>query len=86
MKVGEIINDFVKYDYHFAHYVKSFTPTFALENTELEKYFKGEILTVKSPSGYLLLQYNGVNVDITKSDAKVIKNHLPKRIRTNINY
>lgn len=73
VKVGEIINDFVKYDYHFAHYVSSFTPTFALENTELEKYFKGEILSVKSPSGYLLCNIKASMLTSLKVMPKLLK-------------
>lgn len=81
VKIGEKIGDFIRYDYHYSHFVDTFIPTFSLNFTELEKYFKGETLTLNCPKGYLLLQYDGINVDITKSDIKTIKNHLPKSLR-----
>lgn len=81
VKIGEKIDDFIRFDYHYAHYVGTFTPTFSLNFTELEKYFKGETLSLNCPKGYVLLQYDGVNIDITKSDIKTIKNHLPKSLR-----
>ena len=85
VKIGEVGRDFIKFDYHFSHFVKTFTTTFNLETTELEKYFMGEILPQKDVEGYALLQYENINVDITKGDNKSIKNHLPKYIRATIN-
>lgn len=84
VKIGEIGDDFIRFDYHFAHFLKTFTPTFSLNFTELTKYFTGETLPIQINKGLVLLQYEGINVDITKSDAKMIKNHLPKYIRANI--
>lgn len=84
VKIGEIGKDFIKFDYHFAHYVDAFTTTFELNNTELEKYFAGETINQKVNKGYVLLRYENINVDITKSDGNIIKNHLPKVLRKHV--
>ena len=81
VKIGEQIKDFIKFDYHFSHYIEELTPTISLNSTELSKYFMGETLSKDCPDGYVLLQYEGINVDIAKSNAKIIKNHLPKALR-----
>ena len=84
VKIGELGKDFIKFDYHFAHYVDTFTTSFELNNTELEKYLSGQTVDKVAPKGYLLLKYENINVDITRSDAKIIKNHLPKGLRRHI--
>ena len=33
------------------------------------------------PKGYVLIKYQGINVDIAKSDGRIIKNRLPKGLR-----
>ncbi|MCR5505530.1 MAG: NOL1/NOP2/sun family putative RNA methylase [Bacilli bacterium] len=81
VKIGELGRDFLKYDYHFSHFIKDFTPTFLLQNTELVKYFSGEAINIKASKGYVLLTYEKIPVDITKSDGNIIKNHLPKVLR-----
>ena len=48
---------------------------------ELLKYYQGETLNSDVPKGEVLLKYQGINVDIAKSDGRIIKNHLPKGLR-----
>ena len=81
VKVGEIIKDDIRYDYHYAHFINDFSPTYELNDTELAKYYMGESINANIAKGYVLLKYQGVNVDITKSDGRIIKNHLPKGLR-----
>ena len=86
VKIGEIINDFIKYDYHFSHYVEGLTPTISLNNTELDKFFMGYEIEKESAPGYVLIIYDSINVTITKSNGRVLKNSLPKGLRKAIIY
>ena len=38
-------------------------------------------LNINYPKGYVLIKYQGINVDIAKSDGRIIKNRLPKGLR-----
>ncbi len=84
VKIGELIHNDIKYDYHYSHFVDTFSPAFSLNFTELEQYFTGNIIRTSCPKGNVLLQYENINVDITKCDISVIKNHLPKSLRGKI--
>ncbi len=81
VKVGEIIKNSIKYDYHYAHYCHNFSQIYELSENELKVYFSGNVIYKNIPQGYTLLTYQGINVDIAKSDTKVIKNYLPKALR-----
>lgn len=84
VKIGEMIkgtND-IKYNYHYAHYVYNFKNVYEINIDELKKYLSGNIITNHGEKGYYLLAYNGINVDISKGDGRVFKNHLPKHYRT----
>ena len=81
VKVGQIDKNDVRYDYHYAHFVKDFKNTLSITLEELKKYYMGESLNKKVSKGYVLLQYEGINVDIAKSDGRVVKNRLPKGLR-----
>ena len=48
---------------------------------ELLKYYQGETINESISKGYVLLKYQGINVDIAKSDGRIIKNRLPKGLR-----
>ena len=80
VKIGEIIKSEIRYDYHYAHYVEEF-PKIAINNDEIELYLKGNTLNSPLQKGTYLLTYKGINVDITKADGRIIKNHLPKVYR-----
>ena len=81
VKVGELIKDNIKCDHHYAHFVKDFANVKEITLDELIKYYQGESLNIQTPKGDILLKYQGVNVDIAKSDGRIIKNHLPKGLR-----
>ena len=81
VKVGQIDKNDVRYDYHYAHFVKDFKNTLSITLEELKKYYMGESLNKNVSKGYVLLQYEGINVDIAKSDGRVVKNRLPKGLR-----
>ena len=83
VKVGEVIKDEIKYDYHYSHYVKDMRK-YELNLDQLKLYFKGEVIPASIDKGYYLLTYDGVNVDIAKNDGRVFKNHYPKYLRKSI--
>ena len=81
VKVGEIDKNDIRFDYHYAHFVNGFKPTFELTENDILKYYQGESINRATEKGYLLLQYQGINVDIAKCDGRIIKNRLPKGLR-----
>ena len=81
VKLGEILKDDIKYDIHYARSIKSFSQELELSFEDTIKYIKGESLDITYPKGYVLLKYLGVNIDIAKSDGRIIKNRYPKYIR-----
>ena len=81
VKIGEIIKDEIKFDYHYAHFAKGFTREYELSDSELDIYLSGNVVNAPLEKGYYLLKYQGINVDIAKSDSRVIKNHFPKGLR-----
>ena len=81
VKIGENIKGDIKYDYHYAHYIDSFDKTYSLQSNELQKYFNGETINVALQKGIYLLTFDGKNVDLAKSDGRILKNHFPKGLR-----
>lgn len=84
VKLGEISKDIIKYDHHYASYIKSFENEIDINPQDMVKYFNGESLNIKCKKGFVLLKYNGINVDIAKSDGNIIKNRLPKYLRKKV--
>lgn len=85
VKIGQIYPQEIRFDYHFSRFINDFTTYLEINFTELEKFYKGEILPLKADKGYLMLKYDGINIAITKSDGNIIKNSLPKGLRKVIN-
>ena len=81
VKVGELIKDEIKFDHHYAHFVDNFSKTKDISFEDLIKYYQGETLNYQTDKGYVLLRYQNINVDIAKSDGRIIKNRLPKGLR-----
>ena len=81
VKVGELIKQDIKYDHHYAHFIDSFKQEKEISFEELLRYYQGESLNIVFPKGDVLLKYQGMSVDIAKSDGRIIKNHLPKGLR-----
>ena len=84
VKIGEDIKGDIRYDYHYAHYIDSFEKTYSLRSNELQKYLSGETINASIEKGIYLLTYMGKNVDLTKSDGRIFKNHFPKGLRHKI--
>ena len=81
VKVGELSKDGLRYNYHYARFTKEFTQCLEISKETLLKYYQGETINVPFPKGYVLIKYEGINVDIAKSDGRIIKNRLPKGLR-----
>ena len=81
VKVGQVEKNETRYDYHYARFISSFKNTLQVDLEALLKYYLGESINKPFPKGYVLLQYQGINVDIAKSDGRIIKNRLPKGLR-----
>ena len=85
VKVGEVDKQDIRFDYHYAHFIKEFDNVVILNDEEIKKYYLGESINRVTQKGYVLLKYQGINVDIAKSDGRIIKNRLPKGLRKKIN-
>lgn len=81
VKIGQIDKQEIRYDYHYARFIKEFEPSLEIDKEALEKYYRGEAININYPKGYVLIKYQGINVDIAKSDGRIIKNRLPKGLR-----
>ena len=81
VKVGQVDKNEVRYDYHYARFKNDFEPALEIDQQTLIKYYQGETINTPYPKGYVMVKYNGVNVDIAKSDGRIIKNRLPKGLR-----
>ena len=81
VKIGQVDKNDIRYDYHYARFIKEFDNVLEIDTNELLKYYQGETINKPVNKGYILLKYQGINVDIAKSDGRIIKNRLPKGLR-----
>ena len=81
VKVGQVDKNDIRFDYHYAHFVNEFPNILEINLDELKKYYLGESINKSVSKGYILLKYKGINVDIAKSDGRIVKNRLPKGLR-----
>lgn len=81
VKIGQLDKNDIRYDYHYARFIDDFVSTKQITLDELVKYYQGESINQSIPKGYVLLKYQGINIDIAKSDGRIIKNRLPKGLR-----
>ena len=84
VKLAKINKEIIKFDHHYASYIRSFENELELNPQDAIKYFNGESLNIKYKKGYVLLKYDGLNIDIAKSDGNIIKNRFPKYLRKKI--
>ena len=81
VKIGQVDKKDIRYDYHYSRFINDFDHTLEIDLPALLKYYQGETINQAVDKGYILLKYQGINVDIAKSDGRIIKNHLPKGLR-----
>lgn len=86
--VGEYKGNDLIYSNHYAHAITDFNTVINIDKNQMEKYHHGEQIATTLKKGELaLLKYDGLNVDITKSDGCYLKNRYPKYLRNkNIEY
>ncbi len=84
VKLGEFLKDDIKYDIHYARNISTFKNELEISKENALKYIRGESLDIVYPKGYVLLKYQGVSIDIAKSDGRIIKNRYPKYLRKNL--
>lgn len=83
VKIGEISGNVIKYDIHYARYIDTFIQATSLDRHQSLEYLKGNYISLNNPHGFVLMKYNSLNIDIAKSDGKIIKNRYPKYLRKN---
>lgn len=81
VKVGEISGKVIKYDIHYARSLDKFENEFEINEEQLISYMKGNPINAICGRGFVLLKYEGIPVDIAKSDGSIIKNRYPKYLR-----
>ena len=81
VKVGELIKDDFRFNYHYAHYLSSFVREYECNDEEINKFLKGETINVSLPKGEILIKYKTISVDFAHSDGRIIKNRYPKYLR-----
>lgn len=79
VKVGELVKDNeIKYDLHYARFIDTYPNVLEIDEEMTKKYLRGEALNISYPKGYVLLRHQGINIDLAKSDSRIIKNRYPK--------
>ncbi len=82
--VGEIIKNNILYTYPLSHALSRYESTIDLNENEVLKYIQGEQLTKLSKyKGNVLLTYENIPLDFSKTNGEIIKNHYPKYLRKN---
>ena len=81
VKVGQIDKNDIRYDYHYAHFINDFSNILEIKQEDVYNYCLGESINEATQKGYVLLRYQGINIDIAKSDGRLVKNRLPKGLR-----
>lgn len=82
--VGEIIRNNILYTYQLSHALSNYESTINLTEKEALSYIVGEQLNKTSQyKGNVLLTYQNIPLDFSKTNGEVIKNHYPKYLRKN---
>ena len=82
LKIGEIFSKNILFDYHLAHYINDYSQSISLDEKQTAKYISGEQIETESQfKGNVLLKYQGINIDFSKNNANICKNHYPKIFR-----
>lgn len=82
--VGEIIRNNILYTYQLSHALSSYESMIDLSRKEALSYIAGEQLNKTSQNkGNVLLTYQNIPLDFSKTNGEIIKNHYPKYLRKN---
>ncbi len=81
-KVGELVRNGILYSHQLSHTLKSYNQEIELDKNDANLYINGlEIKKITSFKGNVLLKYEGIPIDFTKTNGEVIKNHYPSYLR-----
>ena len=81
-KVGELVRNGILYSHQLAKTLTSYNQEIELTKEEVNDYIKGlEIKKNSTFKGNLLLKYEGIPLDFSKTNGEVIKNHYPSYLR-----
>ena len=81
-KVGELIRNGILYSHQLAKSLSSYDQEIELTKEEANDYIKGlEIKKNSTFKGNILLKYDSIPLDFTKTNGEVIKNHYPNYLR-----
>ena len=81
-KVGELVRNGIIYSYSLSHALTHYDQEVELTKDEVEQYIKGlEIKKNTNFKGNLLLKYQNIPLDFTKTNGEIIKNHYPSFLR-----
>ena len=87
LSLGVFVGNFVKGELKLSHsfykaYGYKFHNTIDLDDNDIEKYFRGETITIESiANGIVAVKYKGVVVGGGKAVGGVLKNYYPKELR-----
>lgn len=82
INAGEIIKNNIIYSYQLSHVLSGFSNKIELNKDEVTNYINGQQINKTSPyKGNVLLTYQDIPVDFSKTNGEVIKNHYPKYLR-----
>jgi NOL1/NOP2/fmu family ribosome biogenesis protein len=83
--IGQVINQRIEIDHAFATSKianRCFRTFLDLDESETQRFLKGETLFNDTVKGYVLLRYKGKIFALGKGDGQQIKNKFPKGLRT----
>ena len=82
LKVGELVRNGIIYSYSLSHVLTHFDQEVELTKDEVTDYIKGlEIRKNTEFKGNILLKYQNIPLDFSKTNGEVIKNHYPNFLR-----
>ena len=86
INVGEIIRNECLYSYQLAHALKKYDQIIDLNFEEAYKYIIGEQINKSNNyKGQVLLTYQNIPLDFSKTNGTLLKNHYPKYLRKKVN-
>lgn len=81
-KVGELVRNGIIYSHQLASSLSSFNQEIELNKEETKQYIEGlEIKKSSNFRGNILLKYENIPLDFSKTNGEVIKNHYPSYLR-----
>ena len=81
-KVGELVRNGIIYSHQLASSLTTYNQEIELSKEETKQYIEGlEIKKSPNLKGNILLKYENIPLDFSKTNGEVIKNHYPSFLR-----